>query len=195
MVSITLLGLLTTLALPSFTGWIHNAQIRTVAESLQTGLHVAQTEALRRNTEVVYFRTGTPITAANVGNPSTTPPTPPSFAYAAAGANWVVVTTPTFGSATPEFVQGGSLGSGGATTALYGPSTLCFDANGRIATNAPSSLPSGVTCTAPVGNLATFIASQPAPADRQLNVTVSAGGRIRMCDPTRTLSATTPDGC
>ena len=192
MVTITLLGLLTTLALPSFTVWIHNTQVRTVAESLQTGLRVAQTEALRRNTGVVYFRTNSTITAGNIGNGTTTFP---SFAYAATGTNWVVLTTPTFGSANAEFVQGGSLGSGAAATTLGGPNALCFDANGRIATNAPSSLPSGVTCTAAGVPPVTFPVSQPAPADRPLNVVVSAGGRIRMCDPMRTLSATTPDGC
>lgn len=185
MISITLFGLLVALGLPAFTGWVKNSQVRTVAEALQTGLRVAQTEALRRNTAVVFFRTNTDLTTANVASPG-------NIGFASGGTNWAVLTVPQFGAAAADFVQGGALGGAAAATTLTGPDALCFDANGHITAFPATSLPSGATCTA---TAATFTASQPAPADRQLNVLVSVGGKVRMCDPTRTFSATAPDGC
>ena len=188
LVAITLLGLLTTLSLPSFLGWIKNTQVRTVAEALQNGLRVAQTEALRRSTAVAFYRTNTPLTAANTGA------APPNIPFAAGGVNWVVVNVPQFGGTSSDvvFLQGGSLGSTASATNLTGPDSLCFDAGGRLVFT-PTTLPSGASCA--ITSPATFSASQPSPADRELRVTVSGGGKVRMCDPRRVLSAATPDGC
>ncbi len=188
-VTITLLGLLVALSLPSFVGWIKNTQVRTVAEALQTGLRVAQTEALRRNTEVIFYRTNAAVTAAAASSAGT-------VAYASGGVNWVVVTVPQFGSTTVDFVQGGALGGAASSSTITDPGPMCFDANGRVVVNTPATLPTGATCSGPnLNNTYAFNVSQPAPADRALNVIVTPGGKVRMCDPTRTFSATAPDGC
>jgi len=42
------------LAMPSMSTWIGSSKIRTVADSLQNGLRLAQTEALRRNRQMVF---------------------------------------------------------------------------------------------------------------------------------------------
>jgi type IV fimbrial biogenesis protein FimT len=34
-----------------------------------------------------------------------------------------------------------------------------------------------------------------AGAERRLRIVVALGGRVRMCDPDKALSATNPDGC
>lgn len=52
MVVIAILGLLLAIGIPSFATWLRNVQIRNAAESLQSGLQFARTEALRRNERV-----------------------------------------------------------------------------------------------------------------------------------------------
>lgn len=52
MVTLVVLAILMFLALPSYTLWIQNTQIRTAAESILSGLTLARGEAARRNTAV-----------------------------------------------------------------------------------------------------------------------------------------------
>ena len=54
MVTVAVLSLLMTLAVPSFNEWIQNGRIRTAAESIQNGLQVARAEAVRRNARVEF---------------------------------------------------------------------------------------------------------------------------------------------
>lgn len=49
MVTITVLGVLLALGLPSFVEMIQNMQVRTAAESILDGMQVARSEAVRRN--------------------------------------------------------------------------------------------------------------------------------------------------
>ena len=48
-VTITLISMLTALAMPSMTAWSQNGKVQAVGESLQNGLRLAQLESLRRN--------------------------------------------------------------------------------------------------------------------------------------------------
>ena len=87
----SLLGVLIQLSLPSFTIWISNTRVRTVADSLQNGVRLAQAEAVRRNRQVVLsFTNGTP----SLGVPAV-----------AGGANWSIQTVAQFGGGDAEFVQ------------------------------------------------------------------------------------------
>lgn len=52
MIGLVLLAVLTTLAVPAYQTWIHNAQIRNAAEGILNGLQLARGEALQRNTPV-----------------------------------------------------------------------------------------------------------------------------------------------
>lgn len=54
MTAITLFAILTMLAMPMYTTFIQNTQIRTASESILTGLRLAQTEALKRNVTVEF---------------------------------------------------------------------------------------------------------------------------------------------
>lgn len=184
-VTITLLGILVALSLPTFTAWIRNSQVRTVAEALQNGVRTAQAEAVRRNRQVVLsFTNATPA-----------PPTAAPWAVAAGGKNWWAQTVAQFGE-TAEFARAGSLAdvaSGVGITATPAATAICFNSNGRLVANAAPGVP-GASCDAPVA-LLRFDISQTS-ADRPLRVTVAAGGQVRICDPNRpTLSSTSPDGC
>jgi type IV fimbrial biogenesis protein FimT len=176
MVAITLLSILVVLGAPSLTAWIRNTQVRTVAEALQTGMRLAQSEAVRRNRQVVFS-----LTNAQPG---------PASAPAADGVNWAVHTVPLIAGETGEFVQGGALGDVAAGVLINGPAVLCFNSAGRQINN-PAPLGAGAECTASA--LVTYDLGVSG-ADRPLRVTVSLGGQLRMCDPSRNL-ATYPDGC
>jgi type IV fimbrial biogenesis protein FimT len=52
MITLVVLGILVFLALPSYTIWIQNTQIRTAGEGILSGLTLARAEAVRRNTSV-----------------------------------------------------------------------------------------------------------------------------------------------
>jgi type IV fimbrial biogenesis protein FimT len=54
MIVVSIIGILTALALPSYRVWIQNTRIRTATESLQTGLQKARIEAVRRNAQVQF---------------------------------------------------------------------------------------------------------------------------------------------
>jgi prepilin-type N-terminal cleavage/methylation domain-containing protein len=54
MIGLVIAGLLLVLAMPSYTLWIADAQIRNAAESIASGLRYAQTEAIKRDSQVAF---------------------------------------------------------------------------------------------------------------------------------------------
>ena len=54
MIGLTILSILILEGMPSFAAWMQNTQIRTAAESIQNGLQMARTEAVRRNANVQF---------------------------------------------------------------------------------------------------------------------------------------------
>ena len=57
-VGFTVLGLMISLAVPTMTAWMRNAQMRTTADSIQNGLQLARSEAVRRNAFVTFTQSG-----------------------------------------------------------------------------------------------------------------------------------------
>ncbi len=187
LVAIVIVSVLLMLAAQGMGGWVRNAQVRTTAEALQTGLRLAQSEAVRRNRQVVFFRTNAE----------------PGLAATAAGdgSRWVIRWIPlpgdTVTAAAPAlepFVQGGQLADYAAGVTLQGPTALCFNSMGRRVATAATGVV-GATCTAAADELLARYDVARAGAERALRVTVALGGQVRMCDPARTLSDATPDGC
>lgn len=152
MIGVVVFSILISMALPSFTAWIQKTQIRTAAETIQSGLMLARGEALRRNAQV-------------------------SFTMAGPDSSWTVaVVNP------PETIQSrqGSEGTSNALVTVAAPAALpvsiIFDSLGR-ASNLASTLM--IQVTNPTGG-----ACGTALTDmRCLNVAVSVGGTVRMCDP------------
>lgn len=182
-VGLVIVGLLMVLALPNFSQWLQNSQIRTAAESIQNGLQLAKTEAVRRNT-TVRFQLADTATASCVLTTS--------------GTNWIVSQDDPTGAcnaaasdtASPRIVQARPAAEGTANVVVAaGQSAIVFNGMGRV-TPVPAatiaialSNPTGGTC-AVLGGGGTM---------RCLNVTVSTGGQVRMCDPA--LASTDPRGC
>lgn len=178
MVTVSLLSILMALAFPAMSEWVRNSRIRTVADTLQNGLRLAQTEALRRSRQTVFSLTA-----------DTTPAN--GLTAVANGANWSVNFVPLLtGEATdPTFIEGGGLTGLAPDVQITGPATLCFNSLGRIVDNPTPG--TGVACNAAAAAYDITIPN----ADRPLRVLVALGGQVRLCDPAKTLSNTHPDGC
>lgn len=184
MVTLTIAALMLLASVPSFSAWIANAKVRSVADEIQNGLRLAQTEALRRNRATVFALTSASpaLNAPPVAN----------------GKNWFIQTLPLTSGATSEtavssdFVQGGNHAKQ-AGVVITGPAMVCFGPLGSVVSLAASSAINvlGTACT----SAATSYSVANSSADRALKVVVSVGGQVRMCDPKKTLSTDTPDGC
>jgi type IV fimbrial biogenesis protein FimT len=179
-VTIALLAVLLGLAAPSFTTWTRNTQVRTVSDALQNGARRAQTEALRRSRQVVFFLTNTATCDT-------------STAAAANGAFWAIRTVPLTSGESAEVVQCGNLSDRAGGVDITGPTAICFNSLGRQVANATPGIGT-TTCTLASSGVSTYNISG-ARADRALRVLVTVGGQVRQCDPARTLSSTDPDGC
>jgi len=189
LVAVSLLAILTALAMPNFTTWIRNARVRAVADALQSGVRLAQSEAQRRTHTVVFF-----LTSSKDCSPSST--------ASASGSYWQIRTVPNVlltGDAA-EAVQCGVLtdvSSGVNLNATRVDDTsqtvaaLCFGADGRQTTvSNPGAI--GVSCTA--GSVRFNVApSTSRSEDRPLRLIVGLGGTIRMCDPGKDTNS--PEGC
>jgi type IV fimbrial biogenesis protein FimT len=178
MVTVVLLAILMALAYPAMSEWVRNSRIRTVADALQNGLRLAQTEALRRSRQTVFS-----LTADT--NPAD------GLTAVANGANWSVNFVPLLTGEENDttFIEGGGLTGLAPDVRITGPATLCFNSLGRVVDNATPG--TGVACTA---SAAAYNITIP-NADRPMRVLVALGGQVRLCDPAKTLSGTHPDGC
>jgi type IV fimbrial biogenesis protein FimT len=185
MIGVALMGLLTALAGPSFSDWLRNAKVRTVADGLQNGLRLGQAEAVRRHRQVVLFRTASQVcdetvTASNGGN------------------FWALRTVALTAGDPVETVRCGVLADVAAGVTITGPTALCFSAGGRQVAN-PDPGVGGAACAVPVvaspSRYEVKFSNSVAGRDRPLSVLVTLGGSVRMCDPAKTLSANHPDGC
>ena len=180
MVTVVLMGILITLAFPSMSEWMRNSRVRTVADTLQNGLRLAQNEALRRSRQTVFS-----LTADT--NPAD------GLTAAANGANWSVNFVPllTGESTDPTFIEGGGLTGLAPDGRITGPATLCFNSLGRIVDNPTPG--TGVACSA--ATAAYDVTIPNADRVRPMRVLVALGGQVRLCDPAKTLSNSNPDGC
>jgi type IV fimbrial biogenesis protein FimT len=160
MIAIAIVGFLLVMGIPSFTGYIQNSRLRSAAESCLAGLQRARAEAVRQNSDIQFILTDSAATAANV---ATAPPL-------ATGRNWMIRSADltTFIEGSPQSMQATVDGDGGGTAGIT------FNGLGR----------SDLTTTAtiqfsnPIGG-----ACAPTGPMRCLNIQVTVGGQIKMCDP------------
>lgn len=61
-VVVAILGIAASVAVPSWSEFLVNNRLRTIAESTLSGLQLARTEAIRRNTNVTFSLQGTTLT-------------------------------------------------------------------------------------------------------------------------------------
>ncbi|MDO6386582.1 GspH/FimT family pseudopilin [Uliginosibacterium sp. 31-12] len=181
MVIIAVMSILTLVAVPNLSTWLANNRVRTVAEALQNALRQAQVEAIKRSRQTSFV-----LTAASPALSAT-----PS----SSGPNWYIQSLPLTGSSeaasNTDFVRGETLANQYSVSISGGNAALCFNSAGRLVSNTATGL--GASCTAPADSVTYTLTTTG--ADRKLAVQVYAGGKVRMCDPQKTLSVSNPDGC
>lgn len=181
MIGLAVLGMLVGLALPAFRTMLNNYRIRTVAESLVSGLQTARNEAVRRNTSV-QFQLVSSLDADC--NPVQTGP------YWVVGRNDATakcdqpqVTTFLEPNDTSQvqFLMKSAAENGpvslNATASGLAATTVIFNSVGRTAGGSIDTIdvanPSAGNCEsdATPGNM------------RCMRIRVGAGGQVKMCDP------------
>lgn len=177
LIGIAVLALLIAAGLPNITQFLQNTQLRGRAESIMSGIQLARTEALRRNTAVRFTLT-TDITG--------------SCAASSTGTAWVVSMDDPSGScdsavsetAAPRILQArGAEGGANAEVQTSGGAaqhTLVFNALGRLTTNNPNNF-TQVDVSNPVGGTCQHVDANGKM--RCLRLVVTTGGDVRMCDP------------
>ena len=173
MVGIAVFSILVALAVPNFSIWIVNAKIRTTAESIQTGLQLARTEAVRRNTTIRFQLVNS---------------TDDSCDLSTNGPHWVVISTDNAKrkcATDPGIIQlrNGAEGSDSRTTVAASQSSFAFNGMGR-----PTAVPTAIDVKNPTSDLCL-----PGGKVRCLRIEVTGAGQIRMCDPA--LPTTDTQGC
>lgn len=171
MIGLAIVGVLLMTGVPAFTTFMQNQKLRATAETISAGLQLARAEAVKRNGRVELVLTDDDPVAAGVS----------SITASVSGKNWVVRY---YDSATLfyQFVEGrsGSIGSSNldATTVVVTATdaTIPFNGFGATTLGAAATIqitnPTGGACAGPSGG-----------PMRCLNVVISPGGQIRMCDP------------
>lgn len=179
MIAMAIIGFLLIRAVPSFTSFIQNSKLRGAAENCLAGLQRARAEALQKNERIEFLLTNDAPVAANVA----------TFTLSSTGQNWAIRNADI---ARNEFIEGhaGTEGSGRAANPSVsingnGVPSIVFTGLGRTELAANSTIqfsnPAGGAC-APTGSM------------RCLNILISVGGQIRLCDPAATATGDTR-GC
>lgn len=185
MVVVAILGILLGIGIPSYKVWMENTKIRNEAQSITNALQLARVEAIRRNVSVRFQLVST---------------LDGSCANSATGPDWVISMQSVAGqcgaapsdTVAPQLlyshaggVSTGKISYSGKSSAGAAAAVITFNGYGRVIANAGGS---PTMATVDVGS-SILTASQ----QRNLRISVTAGGNIKMCDPA--VSVTDPRAC
>ena len=187
-IAIALAMFLVLLGLPSFSAYLQNSKLRSTAESFLAGLQRARAEGMQRNSysdttraHIEFVLTDDDVGGINVN----------TAALSNTGRSWMV----RWGDSSGLFSRLDSkIGAEGAgTTSAPAVQVAGTDANGTqvlgvifdgygaphgMVSSGSAALPIGFLFTNPTGG-----ACAPGGPMRCLKITISIGGRIRLCDP------------
>lgn len=186
-ITLVIVGILLALAMPGFSAWMQNVQIRNTAESFVNGLQIAKSQAVRSNTNVQFIVTDSNPVAASVT----------SVVADANGGNWLVreLQTDAAGVIVMNFIQGRPRAEGSANaTVASGLACFEFTPLGRLnlTPNAPCAAPAGLADAN--GNIVIAVDNSGSyTGKRPMQINVSLGGQVLMCDPDATARAANPN--
>jgi type IV fimbrial biogenesis protein FimT len=178
MVAVAIVAILMAVAVPNFQAFIRNTAIRSAAESMQAGLNLARSEALRRNARVTLWVVDS--LAATCARSSSGNSWVVSFDNPAGACNAASSQT-----TAPRLIQSRA-GSDGSTGVSVSALTAGATAASCITFNGFGGVES--TCTgggAPIGSI-----QFTSTGGRRLDIRVTSGGAIRQCDPSADASST-----
>jgi type IV fimbrial biogenesis protein FimT len=192
-VVMAIVAILYSQAAPAFSAWVQNAQIRTAAESIQSGLQLARSEAIRRNRSVIFWLTSTANPAAadwlvGCANPSGAG-TQPEAIGDCPGTAVSVAGPPAVDGVNFNWIQRQAASDQQTANAQVlmpnGATWVTFSSLGLVIPNADGSVS--------INEIDVSNPLVPSALARPLHVLVS-GGQVRMCDPALSL-ASDPRGC
>ncbi|MGZ8982415.1 MAG: GspH/FimT family pseudopilin [Methylotenera sp.] len=171
MIGVVLIGILASLALPSYRVWIQNTRIRTAAESIQNGLQVARTEAVKRNSSVQFDLRGT-------------------------HSAWTVCERPAVPGECQSIDNATTIQSRSASEGSSADINISGDA-GPFVFNSFGAMVSPVPIAGSLVEIDVDVSTSvlSATESRELRVVVGVGGNVRMCDPATSLLASDPRKC
>jgi type IV fimbrial biogenesis protein FimT len=185
MIGLAIVAMLIGMGLPSLGAWLANSRVRTTAESLQSGLAMARSEAMRRNQNVEFLVTNDTIDLGTV----------PTVVPAADGMHWLVrFMDPAVATYSMVDSRAGWEGAGRAEG--QAPAVLVAASEPLIVFRPMGGTSLGAMATFDVSNPsagACHTTATPSPV-RCLRVQVSVSGLVRLCDPSVTDAADTR-GC
>lgn len=180
-IGLAILGIVFAWAFPSYTVWMQNMQIRNMAESIVSGLQLARSEAINRDSAVQFVLT--------TGNPSVAIEDDLIPALGdSAGTNWLVraVLPPAGGVPAYAYVSGsvGADGSANATVEAWnsaldsGLNALTFNGFGRLMVSNDDGFETIKKIC--IRSSALTVAN----GARIFEIDIGNAGQIKMCDPT-----------
>ena len=198
LITVAIFGVLLAMGASSFQNWLTNARIRTTAEAIQNGLQLARAEAVRRNTPILFS-----LTNGLGHNCALIAPDTPTV------SSWVVsfdvlgaCDAPPLNEAlsaldaaqvAPRILQTRSFAESSERVfvSTNQPSTF-FNGLGRL--GSPPSPPVGLLIKV-TGSAAAACPDVAGAPIHCLQVVVTPGGQIRMCDPAFATNGTDPQRC
>ncbi len=191
MIGIAIVAIIMFVALPAFTQFLQNTQIRNAAGSALDGLTLARNEAIRRNTSVQFsfvqgLTSSCSVTSTALSN--------------SASLSWVVSRADPSGqcnqapsdTTAPYIIQIRSATDGTANVRITSDAgrSITFNGLGRVVTGGAVTQFTQLTF---MNQLGTCIYKNASTGTmRCLGILVTAGGQIRMCDP-QVAAPTPPD--
>lgn len=188
MVTLTVLAVLVSLGAPSFSDWLNTQRIRAAAEAIVNGMQIARGEAIKQNLPVVLglepgLGTGWTVCPATVAPCDSTTPAPPAN-------NSYIQQKAAQETTSNAFLTASSTPSPQPPV----PATLVtFSPLGAAS-------PQNLDGSAPIVQVDVYyndpaLCTANGGTTRCMRVVVSAGGTIRMCDPTPSVVAPDPRAC
>ena len=176
-VALTIACVLLALGAPSVSGYLQNARLGAMAQSIYGGLQTARTAAVQNNQEATFVLTDSSLEGATMSTivPSTT------------GRNWWVYTVDSTGAAASS-VESRATNANDIGGVVISASSPTFTFTGLGAASAVGS--TGIALKNPA-----LGACSPAGPVRCWNVVVSVGGQVRLCSPDATLNSRDSRAC
>lgn len=220
-VVIGIVGLLMALAAPSYRAWTQNAKIRGTTEAILNGIQLTKAEAVRRNTTLRFQLTSTLDDTCVLGTAGSTAsystwiisrddPTNPNSvcgtAPLAEDADLGNAAAPAIIRVRPATEGAGGVVVAAGTAPGVGQPFISFNGLGRIPLGVLAGnlvICAGIDETAAstavaIVTLAGASKCATSPTERRMQITVTPGGEVRMCDPMFTSTgalATDPQRC
>jgi type IV fimbrial biogenesis protein FimT len=177
LVTITIIGVMVALVMPSFSTMLQNGRLGAASKSYALGLQTARAEAIRRNLPVQFALTDTPL-ATGIEN---------SAAVSPNGRNWVVRYIDPAASAAFTLVEAKSTLDSGTPVKVIGvatsPAGAVFD--GTVTFNGFGATANSLAVQLDIQNNTAACATAGGGGGpmRCQRIQVRAGGQVNQCDP------------